>query len=180
MTSHTTEDTPSPPTDWFCLKAQIKREHIAAAMLDKIDGIEVFCPRIQQIKKTRAGKKRFIEALFPGYLFARFSLSEHYRRVIHTQGVTYLVKHGNRSAIPESLIEGLRSSLPEGVIEAPDPSIEPGARIEFVSGSLKGLNGEVIAQLPADNRIQILLEFLGQEITVAVSADDILLAPEGG
>ena len=176
--SHTLEDTTTPQTDWFCLKAQIKREHIAAALLSKIEGIEVFCPRIQQIKKTKAGKKRFVEALFPGYLFARFSLSEHYRRVIHTQGVVYLVKHGNRSAIPDNMIEGLRNSLPAGVIEAPDPSIEPGAQIEFVSGTLKGLNGQVIAQLPADNRIQILLEFLGQEITVAVSADDILLAPE--
>lgn len=178
MTAPTPEDTTTAPIDWFCLKAQIKREHIAAAHLQKIEGIEVFCPRIQQIKKTKAGKKRFVEALFPGYLFARFSLAQHYRRVIHTQGVTYLVKHGNRSAIPDSLIEDLRKSLPEGVIEAPDPSIEPGAQIEFVSGSLKGLNGQVIAQLPASNRIQILLEFLGQEITVAVSADDILLAPE--
>lgn len=180
MTSQETEETATPPTDWFCLKAQIKREHIAAAMLEKIDGIEVFCPRIQQIKKTRAGKKRFVEALFPGYLFARFSLSEHYRRVIHTKGIVYLVKQGNRSAIPQSTIEGLRDSLPEGVIEAPDPSIEPGAKIEFVSGSLKGLNGQVLSQLPANNRIEILLEFLGQEITVAVSADDILLAPEDG
>ena len=180
MRTHDTNDNPIAPTDWFCLKAQPKREHIAAAMLAKIDGIEVFCPRIQQIKKTRVGKKRFVEALFPGYLFARFSLSEHYRRVIHTQGIVYLVQHGKRSAIPTNLIEELRSSLPEGVIQAPDPSIEPGARIEFVSGSLKGLNGQVIAQLPASNRIQILLEFLGQEITVAVSADDILLAPEDG
>jgi len=36
----------------------------------------------------------------------------------------------------------------------------------------------VLAQLPAQNRIQILLEFLGNEITVAVSSDDILLAPD--
>jgi hypothetical protein len=34
----------------------------------------------------------------------------------------------------------------------------------------------VLAQLSATNRIQVLLEFLGNEITVAVSADDILLA----
>jgi transcriptional antiterminator RfaH len=173
-------DTPSPsdPLEWFCLRTQTKREHIAAAILSKIESVEVFCPRISQIKKTRTGKKRFVEAMFPGYIFAKFSLIENYRRVIHTQGVSGLVGQGNRRALPEHLIQELRASLPEGIIEASDPSIEPGAQIEFVSGSLKGLNGKVLAQLSATNRIQVLLEFLGNEITVAVSADDILLASD--
>lgn len=164
--------------EWFCLRTQTKREHIAAAILSKIDAVEVFCPRISQIKKTRSGKKRFVEAMFPGYIFAKFSLQDNYRRIIHTQGVSSLVHQGERKAIPESLINQLKENVPEGIIEAPDPSIEPGAKIEFVSGSLKGLNGQVLAQLPSSDRIQILLEFLGQEITVVSSADDILLATE--
>lgn len=169
-----------PELEWFCLRTQTKREHIAAAILSKADDVDVFCPRVSLIKKTRVGKKRFVEAMFPGYIFAKFSLSDNYRRVIHTQGVTGIVGHGNRKAVPEYVVEDLRANLPEGIIEAPDPSIEPGAKVQFVTGSLKGLNGQVLAQLPAKNRIQILLEFLGQEITVAVSADDILLAPEEG
>jgi transcriptional antiterminator RfaH len=166
------------PLEWFCLRTQTKREHIAAAILAKIDSVEVFCPRISQIKKTRTGKKRFVEAMFPGYIFAKFSLLNNYRRVIHTQGVSQLVQQGERRALPEQLIEDLRASVPEGIIEAPDPSIEPGAQVEFSSGSLQGLNGKVLAQLSATNRIQVLLEFLGNEITVAVSADDILLASD--
>ncbi|HBR92535.1 MAG TPA: hypothetical protein DEA90_00030, partial [Opitutae bacterium] len=63
-------------------------------------------------------------------------------------------------------------------IEAPDLSIEPGAEIEVITGSLKGMNGKVLAQLTAKNRIQVLLEFLGQEITVEVNPDDILLAQD--
>ncbi|MEN8862878.1 MAG: hypothetical protein ABF315_06785, partial [Lentimonas sp.] len=88
------------------------------------------------------------------------------------------VHQGERKSLPESLIHELRATVPEGIIEAPDPSIEPGAKIEFVSGTLKGLNGQVLAQLPTSDRIQILLEFLGREITVVSSADDILLATE--
>jgi transcriptional antiterminator RfaH len=164
--------------DWFCLRTQTKREHIAAAILSKIDKVEVYCPRISQIKKTRTGKKRFVEAMFPGYIFAKFSLADNYRRVIHTQGVSGIVGRGDRKAVPQHIIESLRASIPEDVIEAPDPSIEPGAHVQFVSGSLQGLNGKVIAQLPAINRIQILLQFLGQEITVAANPDDILLASD--
>ncbi|MFP4167118.1 MAG: transcription termination/antitermination protein NusG [Opitutales bacterium] len=173
----TTEDTCTHP-EWFCLRTQIKREHIASAMMEGIEAVQPFCPRVSQIKKTRAGKKRFLEAMFPGYIFARFVFREKYRQVIHAQGVRYLVAHGNRRAIPENVIEELRAEIPSGIAEAPDPSVEPGADIECVTGSLKGLNGRVLAHLPAQNRVQILLEILGREIKVAVSADDVLPASE--
>ena len=100
------------------------------------------------------------------------------RDSIHTQGVSQLVQQGERRALPDQLIEDLRASVPEGIIEVPDLSIVPGAQVKFSSGSLQGLNGKVLAQLSATNRIQVLLEFLGNEITVAVSADDILLADD--
>jgi len=161
---------------WYCLRTQTKREHIASTILSKIDGVETFCPRVSQVKKIRTGKKRFVEAMFPGYLFAKFDFRENYRRVVHSQGVTRLVQQGDRRIIPEPIIRDLMASVPEGVIEAPDPSIEPGAEIEMVSGSLKGLNGKVLAQLPAQRRVQILLDFLGREITVAVSQEDIVLS----
>jgi len=161
---------------WYCLRTQTKREHIASAILSKIDGVETFCPRISQIKKTRTGKKRFVEAMFPGYLFAKFGFRENYRRVIHTQGVTRLVEQGGRRVIPETIILDLMASVPDGIVDSPDPSIEPGAEVEMVSGSLKGLNGKVLAQLPAQQRVQILLDFLGREITVAVSQEDIILS----
>jgi transcription antitermination factor NusG len=87
-----------------------------------------------------------------------------------------MVELGERRVIPRAVIRELRDSLPAGIIEAPDPSICPGAEVEVVSGSLKGLNGTVLAQLPAHNRVQILLEFLGRKITVNLSPDAVLLA----
>ncbi|WPJ96994.1 transcription termination/antitermination NusG family protein [Coraliomargarita algicola] len=170
-------DNPSQaPKEWFCLRTQTKREHIAAAILDRLDAVEVFCPRVSQVKKTRNGKKRFVEAMFPGYIFAKFNYHAHSRQVVHSQGITQMVELGERRVIPEHIIRDLKASVPEGIIEAPDLSIEPGAEIEVVTGSLKGINGKVLAQLPAKNRIQVLLEFLGREITVEVNPDDILLA----
>jgi len=165
--------------DWFCLRTQTKREHIAAAILRQVEGVDVFCPRISQVKKTRTGKKRFVEAMFPGYIFARFSFWRHYRQVIHSQGVSRLVENGDRRAVPDAIIEDLMASVPDGLVEAPDPSIEPGAEVEFVSGSLQGLNGKVLARLPAADRIQVLLEFLGREITVAVSSESVMLSKHG-
>jgi transcriptional antiterminator RfaH len=163
---------------WYCLRSQPKREHIAAAFLREQCGVEVFCPRISQFKKTRSGKRRYIEALFPGYLFARFALGRQYRQVVHCRGVSRLVSRG-RTQIPvaDAIIEDLRKDLPEdAVLEAPDPSLDPGAPVEFVAGSLSGLSGKVVARLPAGDRVKVLLDFLGREVTVAVSPGDIMLS----
>jgi len=171
-------DPNSDTLEWHCLRTQTKREHIAASILGQREGVEVFCPRISQVKKTRTGKKRFVEAMFPGYIFARFNYRTRFREIKHSQGVSRIVELGGRRVIPSAVIEDLQASVPDGFIEAPDPSIETGAEIEVITGSLQGLNGQVIATLPAKNRIQVLLEFLGREITVDVQPDDILLARE--
>lgn len=162
--------------EWHCLRTQRKREHIAASVLQQIEGVDVFCPRISHFKKTRTGKKRFLEAMFPSYIFAKFNYTEQYRQVVHSQGVSQLVENGNARVIPEKVITELKESLPEGVIEISDPSVQPGAKVEILKGSLKGLNGSVIAQLPAADRVEVLLEFLGREIKVAVETDAIHLS----
>ena len=176
MTDEPAKKSTKEPKEWFCLRTQTKREHIAAAILDRLEEVEVFCPRISQVKNTRAGKKRFVEAMIPGYIFAKFQFHAHSRQVVHSQGITRMVELGERRIIPKHVIEDLKASLPEDVIEAPDLSILPGAEIEVITGSLKGLNGRVLAQMSAQNRIQILLDFLGREIKVSITPDDVLLA----
>src|SRR5258708_12312989 len=69
-----------PTNAWFCLRAQPKREHIAAACLRQTCEVEVFCPRLRFRKLTSRGPVWFIEAMFPGYLFARFDYANCHRR----------------------------------------------------------------------------------------------------
>jgi len=60
---------------WFCLKAQPKREHLAAAGLRKQFSIVCFAPRLRARKLTRRGAVWFVEAMFPGYFFAQLSVA---------------------------------------------------------------------------------------------------------
>lgn len=163
---------------WYCLRTQVKREHIAATFLTQIEGVEPYCPRISQVRKTRAGKKRFTEALFPSYLFARFSYEEKLRHVVHTQGVSGIVEHGQTKAIPAHIIDELKESIPNDVLVQNDPSLQPGTEIEFISGTLKGLNGQVLVNLPSRERVNILLEFLGRDLEVEANINDIIVAKE--
>ena len=98
---------PPDAADWYALRAKPKAEHLAAAHVSRLDGVDVFCPRIRFEKTTRRGRVWFVEALFPGYLFARFDLAESLRAVQSSQQVSGLVHFGtdfptlNRAAIEE-------------------------------------------------------------------------------
>src|SRR6202048_1668123 len=79
---------------WYCLRSQPKHEHIAAAHLRLLEGVTVFCPRIRFKRATRQGLVWVTEAMFPGYLFARFELAEIHLRVRYAHGVSGIVQFG--------------------------------------------------------------------------------------
>src|SRR3954453_19819651 len=57
---------------WCCIRSHPKREHIAAAQLNCVPGVEVFNPQLRLERQTRRGRMFFTESLFVNYLFARF------------------------------------------------------------------------------------------------------------
>jgi hypothetical protein len=71
---------------WYCLRAQPKHEHIAAAHLRKLQSVSVFWPRIRFKRSTRQGLVRVTDAMFPGYLLAGFDLAEMHRQIRSTHG----------------------------------------------------------------------------------------------
>src|SRR5437879_6515630 len=79
---------------WFCLKAQPKREHLAAVALRRQFGIECFSPRLRFRKMTNRGPVWFVEAMFPGYLFVKFVYSKQHRAVEDSNGIPGIVLFG--------------------------------------------------------------------------------------
>lgn len=169
------------PPEWFCVRCQTKREHIAAEHLRAIAGIEVFCPRLRYRKATRRGKIWWVEPLFPGYVLAKFSITEMERAVTFCQGVRGLVRFGTDTpAVPdvfvESLIEEIRTR--EGVndeVFTVSPTIELGDEVEIAHGPLQGMRGTVVTVPSATERVKILLEFLGQPQAVDMDLFSLLL-----
>ena len=70
---------------WFCVRTQPKHEHIAAAGLQRRLNVNCFAPRLRYRKMTRRGAVWFVEAMFPGYLFAEFVYLEQRRRVEYSR-----------------------------------------------------------------------------------------------
>jgi transcriptional antiterminator RfaH len=173
MTSSLTDE-----AAWYCVKTQTKREHYAAHHLRELPGVEVFCPRLRYRKATRRGKIWWLEALFPGYVLARFVRTESERAVTYSQGVRGLVRFGAEiPAVSEAFVATLRAEWAEENDETVTltPTVQPGEEVEVAIGPLRGMRGTVVSVLPAAERVKILLEFLGQQHPVDIDLFSILL-----
>lgn len=166
---------------WYCVRTQTKREHLAAKSLGQLEGVESFCPRLRYRKATRRGKVWWIEAMFPGYIFAFFSRYESERAVVHTHGVMKLLKFGNYiPEIPATFVAELCQQMQEQEEGDEDmltlePTVKKGDEVEIAHGALQGFQGEVVEVLPSHERVRLLIEFLGDTQVVEADLFSLLL-----
>jgi transcriptional antiterminator RfaH len=160
---------------WYCVRSQPKHEHIAAASLRLLEGIEVFNPRIRMRKVTRRGPVWFNEALFPNYVFARFELRAHLHQVRHAMGVSGVVHFGDRwPGVAESEIEALRQCMEGGEVKTEAEQLGPGDEVTVVARAFYGVPATVLKTMPSKQRVRVLLEILGRTTVVEVANDAVV------
>lgn len=166
---------------WYCVRTKTKREHLAAKSLDRLEGVKAFCPRLRYRKATRRGKIWWVEAMFPGYIFAFFSRKQSERDVIHTQGVMTLLKFGDYvPEIPASFVAELIQQIESAEGEDSEvltltPTVNQGDEVELAHGALQGFQGKVVEVLPAQERVKVLVEFLGNHQVVETDLFSLIL-----
>ena len=162
---------------WFCLRAEPKREHLAATSLRRRFGIECLSPRLRFRKLTRRGAVWFVEAMFPGYVFAKFAYSTLYRAVESSHGVRGILRFGNRLAtVPEHALMALQANGSADEVVTVDSSLKIGQPVQFIEGPFQGLEVVITQLLPARERIRVLLDFLGRSVEMEVPAGKVLAA----
>ena len=163
-----------PVDSWFCLKAQPKREHIAAACLRQISEVEVYCPRVRFRKSTNRGPVWFIESMFPGYLFARFDYLTLHRQIRERPGVNGFVQFGERFALlPDELITEIRTCTGTEEIVEISRALEPGEEVKVAQGPFQGLKALVTRLISARERVEILIEWMGRTLRVEAGIADL-------
>ena len=147
---------------WYCVRSKPKKERLAAGALASLHGLDVFCPQIRFQRKTVRGPVWFQEAMFPGYLFARFDLFEMKRVVAYAPGVLNIPTFdGKFIPVPDVVIEALQADLDaESVADAIAP-LEVGEETTILEGSMRGLKVKVIKLMPAQERVAVLMELMG-------------------
>ncbi len=162
---------------WYCYRTLNKKEMVTSKNIYDELGLEVFCPRISQIRKTRNGKKRFTEALFPCYAFAKFDIYQHLHELRFIRGVSKVLKFGSHiPSIPDEFVYCLREKLNSDdilFIEEPKVEIQKMAQIQY--GPFRTHIGRIINASNSGNRICILLDLLGQKVPVKIPSEDVTI-----
>lgn len=163
---------------WYVIRTRPKSEHLAAQNLLKFADLdEVFSPRIRFEKGTRRGKVWFIEALFPGYIFARFDLCEKLRAVNATNCVTGVLRFNELyPQVSDNQIQRLRSEFSEeqSEIRTVDQPIKEGDEVLILDGVMSGLETIVTRVMSGKERVRVLLNWLGEEREAEVRYASIL------
>jgi transcriptional antiterminator RfaH len=148
---------------WYCARTQPKHEHIAAANLGKRLGLEVFHPRLRIERVTRRGLVRSVEPLFPCYIFVRCVVEQHISDIRYGSGISSLVQFGERiPVVPDSVIDELRQCFGSEEPVQVEDHLDAGSEVTVADGAFMGSRGVVVRVLPARQRVQILLDFLGR------------------
>lgn len=166
---------------WYCIRTKPKREHIAAKAMGQLEGVQSFCPRLRYRKATRRGKVWWVEAMFPGYVFAFFSRTQNERNIVHTHGVMTILKFGDYvPEIPSAFIADLHKQMQEisegeEDVMTLEPAVNEGDEVEIAHGAFQGFQGTVVEVMPAQERVKLLTEFLGNRQVVETDLLSLLL-----
>ncbi len=159
---------------WFCVRARTRQEHVAAASLRRLDGMEVINPRIRFRRVTARGPVWATESMFPGYIFGRFNLKRAFDPVQYSFGVAGVVHFGHFwPVVPDETIEALRAVIGEEEVRLVEPALTVGQEVEIATGAFAGFHGIVTRVMSARDRVTVLLEFLGRQTTVELPLDGV-------
>src|SRR5271166_3204064 len=160
---------------WYCLRSQPKHEHIAAAHLRILEGVTVFCPRLRFKRATRRGLVWVTEAMFPGYLFARFELAEMHRQVRYAHGVSGIVRFADRyPTIEEGALAQLRGHTGTAEVKELSYDLSEGDQVQIVGGAFVGLEAVVTKVLSTKERVKVLMDFLGRKMEAELQCSSVL------
>jgi transcriptional antiterminator RfaH len=149
---------------WYVIHTKPRQETRAADNLQR-QNLEIYLPRLEQVRRYRGQWRRSIEPLLPRYPFIRLALGRDNTAPIRsTRGITRLVSlNGRPAAVPESFIEALTGCADTDTgVHHPRPSLfEPCRAVTIANGPLQGLEAIFQAQ-DGEARAMILLGLLGK------------------
>ncbi len=139
-------------------------------------GYQEFVPLYQRERNWSDRTKVVQTALFPGYVFARFSIGN-LTPIVSVPGVIRLVGAGNRPVpIDDSEVEALQTTNRTGITRGPCSFLEVGQQVEVRSGALFGMRGTLV-RFGNKQRLVISVSVLKQSMFVEIDGCDVVAAP---
>lgn len=160
---------------WYAVYVRPRHEKIVAAHFG-VKSVEYFLPTYKETHNWKNGCRMQMELpLFPGYLFARISLSQRVC-VLECPGVIRFAGFNHKpSPVEDCEIESLRLGL-QLHFARPHPYLATGTRVRVRQGPFEGRMGTLVRE---QGRIRVILsmDLLNRSIAVELGLEDLDVMP---
>ncbi len=160
---------------WYVLSTKSNCEKQAEQNIRRT-GVECFLPLLQEQRIIRHKVKTVIAPLFPGYLFVRVHLSEHYRAVIYARGVRKIVEFGATPVeVDLAIIDAIKRRMvgAEVSVLGPEKELSSGQLVHIKDGPFVGLNAVFMREMPGHQRAMVLLRTLALQARVVLEVNQL-------
>jgi transcription antitermination factor NusG len=159
---------------WYCVACRSKAEESVAQQLARKADVGVLLAKMR-IKVGKGSESRAaLVPMFPGYLFVRMRLASSLIAVRYTPGVRDLVRFGSRiPVVPDEVIRELTELTSKPCRCTSKPRLKEGMTASIEDGPFEGFTGRVLKMNSAADRVQLLIELLGESRVLEVSRTDV-------
>ena len=168
---------------WYLIQFKPNSHRLAERNLHR-QGFQTFLP-MQKITRRKAS--RFVsdlKPLFPGYMFVSVNSElAPWRAINSTIGVSRLVSlEGKPKPLPLQLISGMMLRCDTSGTLLPPKSLNEGDSVEMLTGPFANFVATVdtfvatVDTIDPEQRIWVLINFMGQKTRMQVTADQLQLA----
>jgi len=152
---------------WYAVYVKSRSEKKVAADF-AANGIEYYLPLIKKLKVWSDRKKMVEEPLFRSYIFVHIEQKDYYKVVYTFNVLKYISFEGRAVPIPPQQIEAIKYYLSEKDPEnIENQNWEEGRKVEVISGSMAGLQGELI-EIRGKNKVKVEIEVVGKTLVIQV------------
>ena len=160
-------------TSWFLAQYKPNSHRIAERNLAR-QGFRTFLPLQEETKRVRGKFETRLRPLFQGYLFVALDPRQGgWRAINSTYGITRLVSLGQEpTPVPLDLVSQLMLRCDASGKLLPPRLLKPGDQVTLTAGPFTDFVATIETIAP-ERRVWVLIEIMGGQTRVAVSAEHL-------
>jgi len=165
---------------WYACRTRSRSEKKVGRLLTAA-GVVSYVPLVDRLRQWSDRSKQVKFPLFPGYVFARFSL-ETLPQIVRTPNLIEVVRvEGSPTPVRDEEIDAVRS-LVDGVHQTGvEPSVHEylvrGQQVDVLQGPFQGLRG-ILTEVRGKTRIVVRLEAIRQAVSVEMERRFVRPVPD--
>lgn len=157
--------------DWKVLYVKPRCEKKTAAFCESY-GIPHYLPTSLKTRIVQRRKVNVVLPLFPGYVFAEFSIDSRLK-LLQTNQLVRILEPERPLLLARQLVM-VRKALTADPTLTAEPTLEKGMNVRVIDGPMMGVIGTV-ERLASKLRVVVNIEMIGQAVAMTVDRNQVVV-----